>query len=131
MAPPCRSRREGRARVGRLLVHRRASVVLAVCLPSRPRLRAVVARALEKDRDRRYATAVAFGDARVALGGRPSDQTPPAGVAVPPPAAATVRLADALTAPAHHAGIRWMIPVLAVLLVVLASVFLMMLYPHV
>lgn len=38
---------------------------------------------------------------------------------------------SALTAPAHHAGIRWMIPFLAVLLVVLASVFLMMLYPHV
>ena len=69
---------------------------LADKLPGREfgALEGIVARALEKDRDRRYATAVEFGSALAALGGRPSYQTPPVGVAVPPPVDATVRLAD-------------------------------------
>ncbi len=57
-------------------------------------LEAIVARALEKERDSRFATAGEFADALAALGGRPSYQTPPAGVPVPPPSEATVRLKD-------------------------------------
>ncbi len=57
-------------------------------------LETIVARALEKERDSRYATAEEFANALSALGGRPSYQTPPAGVMVPPPTETTVHLKD-------------------------------------
>ncbi|MDB4963593.1 MAG: sps1B [Myxococcales bacterium] len=58
-------------------------------------LEAIIARALEKDRDQRYATAGEFAHALSALGSRPSFQTPATGVTVPPPSDPTVRLKDA------------------------------------
>ncbi|MBA3454156.1 MAG: protein kinase [Deltaproteobacteria bacterium] len=57
-------------------------------------LETIIARALEKDRDRRYATAAEFAEALSALGGRPSYQTPPVGVMVPPSPETTARLKD-------------------------------------
>ena len=61
-------------------------------------LEAIVARALEKDRDLRYATAGEFANALSELGGRPSYQTPATGLLVPSPVApspeTTTRLKD-------------------------------------
>ncbi|MBA3542788.1 MAG: serine/threonine protein kinase [Deltaproteobacteria bacterium] len=61
-------------------------------------LEAIVARALEKDRDRRYATAGEFANALSELGARPNYQTPPSGVmiqpVVAPPAEPTTRVKE-------------------------------------
>ena len=70
-------------------------------------LEAVVARALEKDRDQRFATAGEFASALAQAVGRPNVATPPAGIPVvrPPrpetsPTAATVQVDSASIAPA-------------------------------
>ncbi|MCX5745921.1 MAG: serine/threonine-protein kinase [Proteobacteria bacterium] len=66
-------------------------------------LEPIVARALEKDRDRRFATAGEFAAALAELGLRPSAHTPPAGITVqlpaptPPPAKDVSAFASAAT----------------------------------
>ncbi len=64
-------------------------------------LEAIIARALEKERDARYATAAEFADALSGLGLRPSYQTPPSGLKIPDP---TVRLKEVSTFAAAATG---------------------------
>jgi serine/threonine-protein kinase len=52
-------------------------------------LEQVIARALEKDRDQRFATAGEFAKALSGAIGRPSDRTPSVGVTIPPPTVPT------------------------------------------